>query len=115
MTRILATVLSVGLAAPVWAASDAEKEAQCALQAQLMGKVQQARLDRVRKNKAVETLVSENPQWPEGISSALPAVVEYVYSLKMRDLRNTDLEADTKITCIENFEQIQALRNNVSN
>ena len=115
MKRIAATLLVLALAQPLAAATEAQKEADCQAQADLMGQVQAARLDRVRKGQVVDRLMAANPDWPAAVATALPAVVEYVYSLRRRDLRDADLAATTKATCLQNYEQIQALRNSATN
>ncbi len=115
MFRTLMFLAGLGLAAPAMSATEAEKQADCAFQAELMGAVQAARLDRVRKNKVAEKLIAQNPDWPAGVSNALPAATEYVYSIKRRDLKKVDLAAQTKATCLQNYEQIQAMKNSVGN
>ena len=113
--RTLALVAALGLAGPSFAATAAEKEAACAFQAELMGAVQAARLDWVRKNKVTDRLLARNPDWPAGVADALPAVTEYVYSIKRRDLKRVDLAAQTKATCLQNYDQIQSMKNAVTN
>lgn len=118
MIRTAICVAALGLAVPataVIAATQAQKEAECAFQAELMGAVQTARLEQVRKNKVAETLIAQNPDWPSGVADALPAVTDYVYSIKRRDLKAVDLAAQTKATCLQNYDQIQAMKNSVGN
>lgn len=97
------------------AASEAEKNAECQFQADLIGAVQQARMDRVRKDKLTETLLAAYPDWPEGAATAIPAIGEYVYGFKRRELRQVDLGAATKQQCLENWDQIQALKESMTN
>jgi len=92
-----------------------QKEAQCQLQGDLIAAVQQARLDRVKKDDLTETLLAANPDWPEGIATAIPALGEYVYGFKRRQLRDVDLGETTKAQCPESWDQIQDLKNAVSN
>jgi hypothetical protein len=87
-----------------------EAEEACALQGQMMGAVQLAYLDRVKQAKATEHVLAANPDWPAGAVDALPALVNYVYSLKRRQLKDVDLGAQTKTTCLENFEQIKKIQ-----
>lgn len=96
-------------------ADEAQKEAECQFQADLIGAVQQARLDRVRKANLTETLVAANPDWPAGAAKAIPAIGEYVYGFKRRDLRNVDLGETTKQQCLENWDQLQELKGSFSN
>ena len=100
MFRTVTFLAAIGLAAPAVAATEAEKQAACAFQAELMGAVQTARLDRVRKARVADRLMADNPDWPAGVADALPAAVEYVYSIKRRDLRQVDLAAQTRATCL---------------
>ena len=114
--RVVGIVLAALMAVPAVAeTSEEDKRAQCEFQAGLIGAVQQARMDRVRKARVTETLMAENPDWPDGVATALPAITEYVYAIKRRDLRNVDLGAQTLTTCLANFEQIQALGSEVKN
>ena len=115
MFRTIMFIAAVGLAAPAGAATEAEKEAECAFQAELRGAVQTARLDRVRKSKVAERLIAENPDWPAGVAQALPSLTNYVYSIRRSDLRQVDLAAQTKATCMQNYDQIQSLKNSVTN
>lgn len=115
MVRTAVFLAALGLAAPGLAATEAEKQAECAFQAELIGAVQAARLKWVRKSKVTDTLLEQNPDWPAGVAGALPAVTDYVYSIKRRDLKSVDLAAQTKATCLQNYDQIQAMKNSVSN
>lgn len=88
------------------------KEAACALQNDVVSAIQKARLDRVRKAEVVPTLVEANPAWPTGLADGLPQLVEWVYSLRRRDLKGVDLGATAEQQCLDNWDQIQALTNN---
>ena len=115
---VLGLSAAIMISAPAWAASKvdtAEKERQCQFQGDLMGAVQQARLDRVKKAKASETVLAANPDWPEGVADALPAIVEYVWGFTRRDLKKVDLAQGAKDTCLENYEEIQKLQKTVTN
>jgi hypothetical protein len=81
----------------------------------VVGEVQQARLDRVPKANLANTLRAAHPDWPEGMVQAIPAIGEYVYSFKRRDLRDVDLAATSKQQCLENWDQIQELKKSMSN
>ncbi len=115
MFRMVILAAGLGLAVPAGAATEAEKEAACAFQAELMGAVQTARLDRVRKSRVTDRLIAENPDWPAGVAQALPAVTDYVYSIKRRELQQVDLAAQTEATCLQNYDQIQSLKESVTN
>lgn len=112
-TVLTAAVLAMTLSPAL--ANEAQKQADCQLQADLIGAVQKARLDRVRKDDVTQTLIAANPGWPTGVEKALPALTEHVYSFKRRDLRNVDLGAVTKQQCLENWEQIQELKKSMTN
>lgn len=115
-TLLAAGVLALTLA-PAHAdeADEARKQAECRFQGVLIGAVQQARLDRVRKDRLTETLVAANPDWPEGAARAIPAIGEYVYAFSRRELRGVDLGESTRQQCLDNWEQLQELRDAVSN
>ena len=114
MFRFLPAIAVCALATPSLA-DDTQKEAECQFQADLIAAVQQARLDRVDKDELPATLLKANPDWPASVETAIPAVAEYVYGFKRRDLKKVDLGAATKEQCLENWEQIQSLKNTVSN
>ncbi len=115
---MIRTLLASGLLALTLTpahADEAEKQAACQLQADLVGAVQQARLDRVRKANLTDTLRAAHPDWPEGMVQAIPAIGEYVYSFRRRELRGVDLAASSKQQCLENWDQIQELKESMSN
>ena len=103
----LAFILCLG-ATPSFAQS---KDETCALQGDVVGAIQQARLDRVNRDQVVPTLVAANPEWDK-MSAAMPQMVEWIYSLKRRDLRGVELGPVAQAQCLENWDQIQALTKN---
>ena len=114
-TALTSAVLALCLTAADAAEDEAQKQAECQFQADLIGAVQQARLDRVREDRLAETLMAANPGWPEGAAQAIPAIGAYVYGFKRRQLRNVDLAATSKQQCLENWEQIQELKDSMTN
>ncbi|MEP4197657.1 MAG: hypothetical protein ABJL99_18695 [Aliishimia sp.] len=116
MIRSVLSMICVCAAGVAIAQTDeATKEAECQFQGELVFAVQQARLERVKKDALAETLLAANPDWPAGVADAIPALGEYVYGIKRRDLKKVDLGESTKTQCLENWEQIQELKNAVSN
>ena len=115
MIRALLAAAGLALSLSPAQADEAQKQAACRLQAEVVGAVQQARLDRVRKERLTETLTAAHPDWPEGTVQAIPAIGEFVYSYSRRELREVDLAATSQQQCLENWDQIQALKNSVSN
>ena len=69
----------------------------------------------ISADRVTETLMAANPSWPEGAANAIPALTEYVYGIKRRDLKQVDLGATTKQQCLDNWEQLQELKKTVSN
>ena len=106
MLSRFAFCLSLCLAAPM--ASAQSKETSCALQNEVVSAIQQARLDRVSEAKVVPTLMEANPDWPTGLADALPQMVEWVYSLRRRDLKGVNLGDAAEQQCLDNWDQIQA-------
>ncbi|MGR3636607.1 MAG: hypothetical protein ACU0BK_11890 [Shimia sp.] len=102
-----ALALGASLAGPVMAG---EKEDACKLQGDIMGAVQQARLDKVKKDDAAETVLEANPAWPEGLAEAMPQVVDFVYSQKKRDLKKVDLGETAEAQCLDAWDRIQAIQ-----
>ncbi|WP_299349734.1 hypothetical protein [uncultured Shimia sp.] len=91
-------------------ASAGEKEETCKLQAELMSAVQQARLDRVPESQVVDKVTEDNPHWPETLHSAIPAIAEFMYDQKRRDLKQVDLGPVSEQQCLDNWEQIQEMK-----
>lgn len=109
MIRVaIALVLAVG-AVPAFAQQS--KEQTCALQNDVVGAIQQARLDRVRQRNVIPTLMEENPEWPRALEANLPLLVDWVYSLRRRDLRDNALGEAAEAQCLDQWDQIQSLVN----
>ena len=104
--------LAVSMCALAFPATAKSKEEVCALQAEVVSAIQQARLDRVRQDEVVPTLMAANPEWPEAMSDAMPQTVEWVYGIRRRDLRKVELGPVSEAQCLENWEKLQALTNN---
>ncbi|ABF64875.1 hypothetical protein TM1040_2143 [Ruegeria sp. TM1040] len=106
------------VAAPLFAspasADDYGKEDSCKYQGQVMAAVQAARLDRVPEAKVEETIRASNPEWPENFSNAIPQLTQHVYQMKRRDLKNIDLGEVFETQCVENWDQIQEMKKNLS-
>ena len=115
MIRIAASAFALLVVAPAAVADEAQKQAECQFQADLIGAVQQARMDRVKQEDLAERILAANPDWPSGAQQAIPAVGAYVYAFKRRDLRKVDLAATAMQQCLDNWDQIQDLKESVSN
>ncbi|APG46276.1 hypothetical protein [Phaeobacter porticola] len=96
------------LAAPAYAAE--KKEESCKYQGQVIAAVQQARLDKIKQADVAQTILDSEPDWPEQYSKAIPQLTAHIYSLRKRDLRNTDFGALLEQQCLENWEQIQSMK-----
>lgn len=86
------------LASPVWAADN--KETSCGYQAQIVGAIQQARLDRVKERNVPKHIADTNPTWPDNYNAAIPIMAPWVYEQKMRDVRSKDLGAAWQELCL---------------
>lgn len=115
MRSFLITFFVIAVASPLHAQSQTERQAQCRFQAELAGAVQQARLDRVQQDNVLNKLKQDNPDWPAAVDQAIPPLVNFVYSIKRRDLRGVDLEAQTYQSCLANYDRIQEMKKSVSN
>lgn len=102
------------LATPVLAQADS-KEESCGYQGAVAAAVQQARLDRVNKDDVASTIAAGNPAWPERYNKAIPQLTEFVYSQRRRDLRNVDLGTFYREQCLQNWDQIQQMQNQLNN
>jgi len=107
-------VLGLAMAAG-GAQAQSQKERDCAIQGQVMGAVQQARLDGVRKNKLVDAVKAANPDLSQTVLDTVPAIGAHIYGIKKRDLRKVDLGEVAQTQCLENYEQIQALQKSITN
>jgi len=107
MIRFAAAVALAFVAAPSFAQSS--KEETCALQNEVVGAIQQARLDRVDQNEVIPTLMAANPDWPQGLEGNMQPLVDWVYSLRRRDVRNNPLGEAAEAQCLDQWDQIQAV------
>ncbi|TCL09926.1 hypothetical protein BXY66_1993 [Shimia isoporae] len=104
---VTALALGVTLVMP---ASAGEKEDTCKLQGEVMGAVQQARLERVKQGDVVDTVMAANPDWPASMAAAMPQVVDFVYSQKRKDLKKVDLSQTAEAQCLESWDQIKQMQ-----
>lgn len=111
-TLVLA-LLTASLAAPAMA--EESKEESCAYEAQVMSAVQQARLDNVARDKVAGHIAASSPAWPERYNAAIPGLVDYVYQLKRRDLRQNDFGAIWNQQCVDMWDQRQEMIKNLKN
>ena len=105
-------VFCAALLAPGAAVAAQSKEEACALQGEVIGAIQQARLERVREADVIPTIFDANPGWPASMKEALPPMVSWVYAMKRRDLRGVDLGPVTVTQCLENWNALQQLGKN---
>ena len=96
-------------------AEELSKEESCRYQGLVMSAVQQARLDRVKKADVEQVIRASNPPWPDEVSNAIPPLVNHVYAMKRRDVRRNDLGPMLEQQCVENWDQIQAMKNSLNN
>jgi hypothetical protein len=101
------------LATPLLAAQS--KEESCGYQAQVISAIQKARLDRVKKEDVAATIAASGPSWPDNYNAAIPQLTEFVYDQKRRDLKKTDLGANLRQQCLDNWDQIQAMQKQLKN
>ncbi|MEL6465561.1 MAG: hypothetical protein AAFQ58_11390 [Pseudomonadota bacterium] len=94
----IATVLTLA-AAP--AIAQETKEESCALQAEVVAAIQQARLDRVREREVQDHILAQDPTWPEKFNNAIPLITPWVYEQKRRVIRNEDLGAAWSELCLQ--------------
>lgn len=97
MIRVL---VCFGLLAAGGAMAETKAES-CALQAQVVGAVQKARLDRVRERKVEEAVLATQPDWPEKYNRVIPLVTPWVYEMKMREVKKHDLGAAWQELCLQ--------------
>ncbi|MFK7835372.1 MAG: hypothetical protein AB8B60_04065 [Sulfitobacter sp.] len=95
----LATVMALGMVAPIGAEASSDKAVSCGHQAEVVAAIQQARLDRVKERK-VQAHVMENATWPDNFNTAIPLLTPWVYEMKMRDVREADLAAAWTELCL---------------
>jgi len=93
-------VLAAALLASPVAAADT-KEESCGYQAQVVGAVQQARLDRVKERDVAQAVAETNPTWPENYNNAIPLITPWVYQQKMSVLRKESLSDAWLELCLQ--------------
>ena len=106
MIRI--TLAALLLAGPVYAADS--KEDSCKYQGQVMAAVQAACLDRVKQDDVEQVIRDSEPDWPEQYFKAIPQLVAHVYAMKRRDLKATEFGPLMERQCLENWDQIQEMQ-----
>ena len=100
MTRFALLAALVALATPTFAADEISKEDDCAYQADVVGAIQTARMDRVRESKLAEAIAATEPTWSEQFNNAITLLGGAIYQLKHRDLKGIDLSAQWKEACL---------------
>ena len=100
--------LAAALLATPALAQDSKEEA-CRFESQVMGAVQQARLDRVAKGQVGEHIAANAPGWPEKYNAAIPQMVEYIYDQKRRVLKQNDFGAVWEQQCLQTWDQRQEM------
>ena len=111
MLRI--AIAAVLLATPL--AAEETKEQSCGHQADVVRAIQQARLDRVKEADVAGAIAASNPNWPSNYNAAIPQLTSWVYEQKKRDLRKTDFGEVLYQQCVDNWDQIQAIKNGLNN
>ena len=96
---ILAALAAISMAVSGPALAASKKEESCMHQAAVVAAVQQARLNRV-KEREVPATVQAKATWPEDFNTAIPLVTPWVYEMKMRDVKKSDLSASWKEMCL---------------
>ncbi|WP_299546771.1 hypothetical protein [uncultured Tateyamaria sp.] len=77
------------------------KEESCGYQAQVVGAIQQARLDRVSERDVQAHILSQDTDWPEQYNNAIPLITPWVYEQKRRVLRNESLSDAWSELCLQ--------------
>jgi hypothetical protein len=93
---MLACLLSLS-AAPVLA--ETEKEIECGYISDVVGAIQQARLDRVAE-RDVPAALAASATWPEKYNNAIPLLAGHIYELKRSELRTLDLRTTWREQCL---------------
>lgn len=99
MIRCVAA-LSVALVASP-ALSQETKEESCALQAEVVAAIQQARLDRVAEREVQDHILAQGPTWPEKYNTAIPLITPWVYEQKRRIIRTESLSDAWNELCLQ--------------
>lgn len=99
MKRVVFSLFMSALAGP--ALAEETKEESCALQAQVVEAIQQARLDRVAERDVPEHILAQGPTWPERYNNAIPLITPWVYEQKRRTIRNESLSDAWNELCLQ--------------
>lgn len=92
-----------------------DKEVDCRYQGQVAGAVAQARVDRVPEAQVADVIRASNPGWPEQYNNAIPALAQHFYQMPRRVLRRNDMGALFEQQCLQNWDQIQDMKNALGN
>lgn len=108
---VLAMVATAGMGAMfATPGMAADKETVCRTQGELMGVIQQARLDNVREANLTAAVAEARPDFSQKVLATVPNVGGFVYDMRKRDLRKVNLADVTRQQCLDNWDAIQALR-----
>lgn len=99
MTRFALTFAAMMLASPAFAIENLDEK--CAIQAQVVSAIQQARLDRVAERDVTDHLLAATPEWPENYNATIPLITPWVYEQKRRVIRKEDLGAAWNELCLQ--------------
>ncbi|NOR29798.1 MAG: hypothetical protein GQ539_01725 [Sulfitobacter sp.] len=100
MKIVTAAVIAGLLASGAPVLAQTAKETDCAYQADVVDAVRQARLARVNERKVAAHVKAAAHSWLEKYMAIVPLVTPWVYEMKMRDVKASDLGAAWKEMCL---------------
>lgn len=99
MIRAAIMIAVACIAAPAFAQET--KEESCALQAQVVAAIQQARLDRVSERDVQAHILAQDPTWPEKFNNTIPLITPWVYEQRRRIILNESLSDAWNELCLQ--------------
>ena len=107
---MIRALLAAALAATATTSAQAQevtKEDYCGHTADVVGAIQQARLDRVKERDVPDIVLGSDPDWPDNYDGAVVQLTPWVYQQKMRDVRKEDLSAAWKQVFVANWDSFK--------
>ncbi len=86
-----AALIALLLTVPGAATADLAKQKSCAHQAMIVDAIKEARLAYVAERNVEAHVLDGTPAWPESYNPAIPLITPWVYEMRRRDVRKTDL------------------------
>lgn len=84
-------IVAALMALPGAGFADLAQQKSCSHQAMIVDAIKAARLAFVAERNVEAHVLKTSPPWPEAYNAAIPLMTPWVYEMRRRDVRQTDL------------------------